>query len=196
MGVGLSFGGGEGDTRSARQHAHRRVPWDVIAWLQAKKNEVSESYAKALVELADEKGKLEAVHADVDALASLVKENKKLSALLSNPVVDAEKKRQVLLKIGKEAGFQAYTTNFLNLLCSKDRLALLDEICDSFEEFYCKLTDTQVRTSRMPRRAAQYQQRTHATQRSMTAANSSSAGYRARRCGGAARTCAHSEPTA
>lgn len=165
--------------------------------MQAKKNEVSESYAKALVELADEKGKLEAVHADVDALASLVKENKKLSALLSNPVVDAEKKRQVLLKIGKEAGFQAYTTNFLNLLCSKDRLALLDEICDSFEEFYCKLTDTQVRTSRMPRRAAQHQQRSsHATQRSMTAANSSSAAYRARSCGGAARACAHSEPTA
>jgi F-type H+-transporting ATPase subunit delta len=34
---------------------------------------VSESYAKALVELANEKGKLEAVHADVDAVAALVR---------------------------------------------------------------------------------------------------------------------------
>ena len=116
---------------------------------QAKKNEVAESYAKALVDLADEKGKLEPVHADVDAVAALLKENRKLAELLGNPVVDNEKKRAVLLKIGKEAGFQLYTNNFLNLLVQKDRLALLDEICESFEEQYCKLTDTQVKTSGM-----------------------------------------------
>lgn len=99
------------------------------------------------MDLAEEKGKLEPVHADVDSVASLLKENGKLSALLSNPVVDVEKKRAVLAKIGKEAGFQQYTINFLNLLAEKDRLALLDEICESFEELYCKLTDTQVRYS-------------------------------------------------
>ena len=48
---------------------------------QAKKNEVSDSYAKALVELADEKGSLEQVHADIDAVASLLKENSKLTEL-------------------------------------------------------------------------------------------------------------------
>ena len=42
---------------------------------------MSDSYAKALVELADEKGALEAVHADVDAIASLLKENTKLAEL-------------------------------------------------------------------------------------------------------------------
>jgi F-type H+-transporting ATPase subunit delta len=94
--------------------------------------------------LADEKGKLEPVHADVDAVAALLKENQKLYELIANPVVDAEKKRSVLTKIGKEAGFHQYTMNFLNVLVQKDRLALLDEICESFEEQYCKLTDTQV----------------------------------------------------
>ncbi len=112
--------------------------------MQAKKNEVAASYAKALVDLAEEKGKLEPVHADVDSVASLLKENVKLRELMGNPVVDAEKKRAVIKKIGKEAGFQAYTMNFLNLLVQKDRLAMLDEICESFEEQYCKLTDTQV----------------------------------------------------
>lgn len=77
--------------------------------MQAKRNEVSESYAKALVELADEKGKLEPVHADVDAIYSLVQNNKKLAQLVMNPVVDSEKKRAVLSKIGKEAGFNQYT---------------------------------------------------------------------------------------
>mmetsp|Transcript_31412 Transcript_31412/g.69957 ORF Transcript_31412/g.69957 Transcript_31412/m.69957 type:complete len:219 (-) Transcript_31412:424-1080(-) len=126
--------------------------------VMAKRNEVSESYAKALVELADEKGKLEPVHADVDAITSLLKENKKLNELISNPVVDGEKKRAVLSKIGKEAGFQQYTNNFLNLLVEKDRLGLLEEICESFEEQYCKLTDTQVATLRSAVKLEQEQQ--------------------------------------
>lgn len=78
-------------------------------------------------------------------MANLIKENKPLAELLSNPVVDAEKKRAVLTKLGKEAGFQQYTNNFLNLLLEKDRLNILDEVCECFEEAYCKLTDTQVR---------------------------------------------------
>lgn len=126
--------------------------------VQARKNEVSESYAKALVELADEKGKLEQVHADVDAISNLVASNKKLAQLVMNPVVDAEKKRAVLQKIGKEAGFNQYTNNFLNLLIVKDRLHLLEEICEEFEQLYCKLTDTQVATLRSAVKLEQEQQ--------------------------------------
>ncbi|KAG2432110.1 hypothetical protein HXX76_009037 [Chlamydomonas incerta] len=126
--------------------------------VMARKNEVSESYAKALVELADEKGKLEAVHADVDSVAGLMKENAKLSALIMNPVVDADKKRAVLAKIAKEAGFQQYTINFLNLLVEKDRLALVPEICECFEDLYCQLTDTQVATLRSAVKLEQEQQ--------------------------------------
>lgn len=126
--------------------------------VMAKKNEVSTSYAKALVELADEKGKLEAVHADVDAISSLVKDNTKLAALLMNPVVENDKKRAVLAKIAKEAGFQQYTINWLNLLVEKDRLGLVPEICESFEELYCKLTDTQVAVLRSAVKLEQEQQ--------------------------------------
>lgn len=126
--------------------------------VMAKRNEVSDSYAKALVELADEKSVLEAVHADVDAVASLLKENLKLKELLMNPVVENEKKRAVLAKVCKEAGFQQYTINFLNLLTEKSRLSNLDEICESFEEQYCFLTDTQVATLRSAVKLEQEQQ--------------------------------------
>lgn len=52
----------------------------MVVVLQAgRRNDVSDSYAKALVELAEEKAVLEQVHADVDAVAGLVKENKKLA---------------------------------------------------------------------------------------------------------------------
>jgi hypothetical protein len=111
---------------------------------QARKNEVSDSYAKALVDLAAEKSQLEPIHADIDAVAALLKENAKLKELLFNPIIENDKKKAVVEKIAKEAGFNTYTTNFMNLLIRKDRLSLLDEICESFEEQYCKLTDTQV----------------------------------------------------
>jgi F-type H+-transporting ATPase subunit delta len=123
-----------------------------------KRNDVSDSYAKALVELAEEKGALEQVHADVDAVAGLVKENAKLRELLFNPVVEGDKKKAVLAKVAKEAGFQKYTSNFLSLLVEKDRLGLLSEICESFEEQYCDLTDTQVATLRSAVKLEQEQQ--------------------------------------
>jgi len=95
---------------------------------------------------------------DLGTIAELIKENKKLAQLLMNPVVDAEKKRAVLAKIGKEAGFNQYTNNFLNLLVEKDRLAILDQICESFEDQYCKLTDTQVAVVRSAVKLEQEQQ--------------------------------------
>ncbi|KAF6256424.1 chloroplast ATP synthase subunit delta precursor [Scenedesmus sp. NREL 46B-D3] len=129
----------------------------VIA-MAGKRNDVSDSYAKALVELAEEKNTLESVHADVDTLAGLVGANQKLAELLFNPVVESGKKKAVVAKISKEAGFQKYTTNFLNLLVEKDRMNLLNEICESFEEQYCTLTDTQVATLRSAVKLEQEQQ--------------------------------------
>jgi F-type H+-transporting ATPase subunit delta len=124
----------------------------------ARRNDVSDSYAKALVELADEKNTLEQVHSDVDAIAALVKENKKFADLMYNPIVEADKKKAVIQEISKGAGFQKYTTNFLKLLVEKDRVNLLNEICESFEEQYCQLTDTQVATLRSAVKLEQEQQ--------------------------------------
>jgi hypothetical protein len=136
-----------------RASAKRTAPTSAPA-PQARKNEVSDSYAKALVDLASEKSQLEPIHADIDAVASLLKENAKLRELLYNPIIEGDKKRAVVEKIAKEAGFNKYTVNFMNLLIRKDRMALLDEICESFEEQYCKLTDTQVGIGRTWGRAA------------------------------------------
>lgn len=110
------------------------------------------------MELASEKSKLEPVHADVDALAALMRGNAKLRELMNNPIIDGAKKKAVVEKIAKEAGFQQYTINFLNLLVEKDRMPLLDEIVESFEEQYCALTDTQVATLRSAVKLEQEQQ--------------------------------------
>ncbi|GBF98293.1 F-type H+-transporting ATPase subunit delta [Raphidocelis subcapitata] len=145
--------------RLARSSGVRAAPARRTAVVMAAaKNDVSASYAKALVELAEEKGRLEQVHADVDAMAGLVKDNAKLRDLLFSPVIEDDKKKAVLAKVSKEAGFQKFTSNFLNLLVEKDRLNLLDEICESFEEQYCELTDTQVATLRSAVKLEQEQQ--------------------------------------
>lgn len=103
------------------------------------------AYANALVEIAQENNSLDDVHADMDALQSLFNDNEQIKTFLFNPVMTAEKKKDVVKKIGKEAGLSKYTTNFLNLLVDKDRIEAIEEIIDAFEKTYCKLTDTQVR---------------------------------------------------
>jgi F-type H+-transporting ATPase subunit delta len=146
---------------AAPRQAFRGVPVAGRARVIAqagKRNDVSDSYAKALVELADEKTVLEQVHSDVDALAALVKENKKFADLMFNPIVEADKKKAVIDSISKGAGFQKYTSNFLKLLVEKDRVNLLSEICESFEEQYCTMTDTQVATLRSAVKLEQEQQ--------------------------------------
>ena len=117
--------------------------------LQLEFDAVGGAYANALVEIAQENNSLDDVHADVDALQSVFNENEQIKDFLFNPVMTAEKKRDVIKKIGKEAGLSKYTTNFLNLLVDKDRIQAIEEIIDAFEKTYCKLTDTQVRPSQL-----------------------------------------------
>ena len=96
------------------------------------------------MDLAQEKNNLDAVHADVDALSTLLRESPDVKSFLDNPIIAPEKKRNVIQSIGKEAGLNADTVTFLNLVLDKDRLMALEEICESFEKRYCQLTDTQV----------------------------------------------------
>ena len=102
------------------------------------------AYAAALVDLAQDNNNLDAVHADVDALSTLLRESPDVKTFLDNPIISLEKKRNVIQSIGKEAGLNQDTITFMNLVLDKDRLMALEEICESFEKAYCRLTDTQV----------------------------------------------------
>lgn len=113
--------------------------------MQLEFDAVGGAYANALIEIAQENNSLDDVHQDVDALQSLFNENQQIKDFLFNPVMTEDKKRDVVKKIGKEAGLSKYTVNFLNLLIDKDRIQAIEEILDAFEKTYCKLTDTQVR---------------------------------------------------
>lgn len=115
--------------------------------LQLEYDAVGGAYANALVEIAQENNSLDDVHADVDALQTLMKENEQIKTFLFNPVMTEDKKKDVVKKIAKEAGLSKYTVNFLNLLVDKDRIVAIEEILNAFEQTYCKMTDTQVNHS-------------------------------------------------
>ncbi|ABO96934.1 F-ATPase family transporter: protons [Ostreococcus lucimarinus CCE9901] len=112
----------------------------------AKSNPVSSGYAAALVDACKSSGALEQVHADMETLDAYVKANASVAGFLANPTIVAEKKKDVLAKLGKEAGFHAFTGNFLNLLVDKRRENQIEAIIAEFETLFCEATDTQVAT--------------------------------------------------
>ena len=109
-------------------------------------NPVSSVYAAALVDACKSSGALEQVHADMETLDAYVKANASVAGFLANPTIVAEKKKDVLAKLGKEAGFHAFTGNFLNLLVDKRRENQIEAIIAEFETLFCEATDTQVAT--------------------------------------------------
>lgn len=126
--------------------------------LQVEYDVVGASYANALLDVAQQKNSLEAVHTDIDALASVMKESQDIKAFLANPTLPEDKKKNLIKNIASESGFNNYTVNFLNLLIDQNRFDAIEEICEAFETKYCSLTDTQVAVLRSAVKLEQEQQ--------------------------------------
>jgi F-type H+-transporting ATPase subunit delta len=91
-------------------------------------------YAKSLIDLAAEQGKLEAVRADVDMLQSAVK-NRDLYLLFKSPIVKPDQKNAILEKVftGK---LDVLTQAYLKLLVNKGREPFIPEIATEFIRQY------------------------------------------------------------
>ena len=92
-------------------------------------------YAKSLIDLATEKGQLDAVYADAKYLQALTKESKEFTNLLRSPVIKADKKQSIINAVtnGKVSDI---TNAFNKLLVAKSRESDLPEIMDAFVEQY------------------------------------------------------------
>ena len=97
-------------------------------------------YAKSLLDLAIEQNQLDAVYEDVKFLRSVNKGNPDFVALLRSPVINADKKEQIIGAIvnGKVS---AMTLIFIQLLIRKTRESNLPEIATAFIEQYNALKD-------------------------------------------------------
>ena len=97
-------------------------------------------YAKSLIGLAKEKNILKDIYTDMSLISATVSANKDLQLLLNSPVVNTDKKQQILTAVFKES-LTDLSFLFLNLISSKKRESLVQSIADSFINQYKELNN-------------------------------------------------------
>lgn len=91
---------------------------------------IATRYAKSLIDLAIEQGKLEQVSNDVNTLKNAVK-NRDLFLMLKSPIIHADKKNAVLDALFK-GKIEGLTLAYLHLLVNKGREQYLPEIAAEY----------------------------------------------------------------
>ncbi|MFD2368439.1 F0F1 ATP synthase subunit delta [Brevibacillus sp. GCM10020057] len=92
---------------------------------------VGKRYARALFDVASERGKIDQVEADLGAIVQAVEQNADLSKIMLHPHIAADAKLKLADELFKShVGEESY--NFLSLLIEKGREAALADIYRSF----------------------------------------------------------------
>jgi F-type H+-transporting ATPase subunit delta len=92
-------------------------------------------YAKSVIELAQEQKSLEKVKEDMLLFTSVINDNRKLEVVLKNPIVPTDKKKAILKSLF-EKKVQPLTFKAFELIISKNRESILDEIALEFINEY------------------------------------------------------------
>ncbi|MGB3469162.1 MAG: ATP synthase F1 subunit delta [Cyclobacteriaceae bacterium] len=95
-------------------------------------------YAKPLLELAEEQGKLDAVKEDMEMFVSLTDDSKDLANMLKSPIIPSSKKLSILEAIFK-GKVDELTYSIFEILVKKNRENILIEVGSAFLELYNKL---------------------------------------------------------
>ena len=95
---------------------------------------VARRYAAALVELAVEENSLDRVAKDLAAVASQLGSSDELQAALANPSFSLHERKKVLEVLITRLGLTKMTSNFLNLLVDKNRIAAFGAIEKAVQE--------------------------------------------------------------
>jgi F-type H+-transporting ATPase subunit delta len=98
-------------------------------------NLLSKRYAQAVFELSVEYKNTDKVAKDLELIKSVLEENRQLRKILENPVLDDNKKADLLIKIfGKH--IDKLTSKFLHLISRKGRASYLLSICYAFNTIF------------------------------------------------------------
>ena len=98
-------------------------------------NLLAKRYAQALFDLALEQKVQDKIEHDMTLISQVLKENKELHHILSNPVITGEKKVKILEAIFK-THVNKLTLEFFKLLIKKNRQTYLDSICNAYLEIH------------------------------------------------------------
>lgn len=116
--------------------------------MTSKNLKIAQPYAEALLELSN-KGSLDNLIADLNNIHSSLSSSKDLEKLLSNPLVNAQNKKNVIKSIFSEK-IEANTLRFLLVLCDRGRIAYAKSIVEKALELaykYAKVETVEVVTA-------------------------------------------------
>lgn len=89
-------------------------------------------YAQALIELAEDKKRLDQVAEDFRGLRALVDDSPELRRLLRNPLFGRERQTKAITAILDKAGVDPITKNFCLVVARNNRLFALPEMMDGY----------------------------------------------------------------
>lgn len=96
---------------------------------------VASRYAKSLLDLAVEKGQLEAVYTDMVQIKSICNDSREFITFLNSPIIKADKKVSTL-KAVFDGKLNAITSGFLTIVAQKRRESVIPHMATSFIEQY------------------------------------------------------------
>lgn len=96
---------------------------------------LADRYAKSLIDLATERGQLEAVYADMKYLQAVCKASKEFVSLLKSPIIKSDQKNSIVTAV-TNGKVSELTAAFNNLLVKKGRESDLPEIAFAFIDQY------------------------------------------------------------
>jgi len=97
-----------------------------------KKGEIAERYATALFELAEEKGELDRVAADLRALRGMLAASIELRRMCASPVIGRDAQGRAIAALAGRGEFSTMTANFLGVLSRQGRLFALNVAIRAF----------------------------------------------------------------
>ena len=99
-------------------------------------------YAKAVLSLATDKNKAEAVNTDMKLMAHTIAENIELGNMLNNAVIKSETKKATLLAVFPN--LNEISTNLFDVLISNKRVNILNDIAIQYSILFDVLNGKQV----------------------------------------------------
>ena len=118
---------------------------------------VSARYAQALYDLADEKGALDAVAADLTALQKMIAESEDFTRFIKSPIISRTEQSKAIAAIAAKAQLSPIVQKFLGLLAANRRLFALPDAITGFRQILadCRGEATAQVTSATPLTDAQ-----------------------------------------
>jgi len=92
---------------------------------------IASRYAKSLLQLAEEKGKLDEVFADMKSIDGIFENSRDLKLMFKSPIIPADKKLTIVKKIF-EGKISEILFRFLTLMIKKGRESAFHEMVESF----------------------------------------------------------------